>query len=111
MTGRSRASDPTLLFSTTNGAEQSGLAARRRRVLRRRDVIEQLARIGDLVSCALDVAAPCGGVEPTLRPAAILPPGACPCAWITTEALSGVRTLFHQELFRHGVFMPWLCPP
>jgi glutamate-1-semialdehyde 2,1-aminomutase len=101
------------LLSTTNGAEQSALAAGRATIAlyQQHDVIGHLARVGDQMRAALDAATRPLGIDRLLclagdfaaRPALV-------CVDRDGAPSAALRTLFHQEMIRHGVFMPWLCP-
>ncbi len=101
------------LLSTTNGAEQSGLAAgiATMEFYERHDVIAQLARAGGAAAAAVRGAAAAAGIGAFLkaegdfdcRPALV-------CLDHEGRPSPPHRTLFLQELIRHGVFMPWICP-
>lgn len=101
------------LLSTTNGAEQSGLAAAIATVdfYQRHDVIVQLAQTGGAVAQCVRDAAKGAGVADFLkaegdfdcRPVVV-------CLDHEGQTSAAYRTLFLQELVRHGVFMPWICP-
>lgn len=101
------------LLSTTNGAEQSALAAGLATVqfYRRHDVIGHLARVGRRVMDALREAAARHGVADYV--AAV---GDFPCRPVLQfldadrQPSREYRTLFLQEMIRKGVFMPWICP-
>jgi glutamate-1-semialdehyde 2,1-aminomutase len=100
-------------LSTTNGPEQSALAAARATIAfyRRHDVIGHLARVGQQVIDGVAAAAGRHGLDgrvsaasdfacrPLLR---FLGPDGAPSM--------DYRTLFIQEMVRRGVFMPWVCP-
>jgi glutamate-1-semialdehyde 2,1-aminomutase len=101
------------LLSTTNGAERSALAAQVATIefYRKHDVIGRLQATGQRIIDGVAEAARRHGVREFVsaasdfgcRPALRLrgPDGA-----ISPE----YRTLFLQEMVRHGVFMPWICP-
>lgn len=101
------------LLSTTNGAEQSGLAASMATVdfYRSHDVIAQLERTGAAAADAIRAAARDAGVQEYLsadgdfgcRPVIV-------CRDHERQVSPAHRTLFHQELLTRGVFMPWICP-
>jgi glutamate-1-semialdehyde 2,1-aminomutase len=101
------------LLSTTNGAEQSGLAAAMATLAfyQAHDVIAQLDRTGRAVAAAIAAAASDAGVADCLaaggdfgcRPAIV-------CLDHQRQPSAAHRTLFHQELLKRGVFMPWICP-
>ena len=100
-------------MSTTNGPEQSALAATLATVefYRGHDVIGHLARTGEQVIAAVSAAATRHGIgdyvgarsdfacRPALR---FLGPD--------RQVSPAFRTLFLQEMSRRGVFMPWVCP-
>jgi glutamate-1-semialdehyde 2,1-aminomutase len=101
------------LLSTTNGPEQSALAAAiaTARFYCQHDVISHVALVGRRLIDGLAAAADRHGVgafisgasDFSCRPALVYrgPDGAPSMPY---------RTLFLQELLRHGVFMPWICP-
>jgi glutamate-1-semialdehyde 2,1-aminomutase len=101
------------LLSTTNGAEQSALAAGRATIAfyQQYDVIGHLARIGEEVRCALEAATRPLGIDAALRvDGDFAARRVLVCLDHDGAPSPAHRTLFHQELIRHGVFMPWLCP-
>jgi glutamate-1-semialdehyde 2,1-aminomutase len=101
------------LLSTTNGPEQSALAAMIATVqfYCEHDVIGRLASTGQRLINGFASAARRHGVDRFVsadsefgcRPAPVFrsPDGQPSMAW---------RTLFLQETLRRGVFLPWLCP-
>lgn len=101
------------LLSTTNGPEQSALAATIATVqfYRQHDVPARLASTGQQLIDGIGAAARRHGIERQMsaasdfgcRPAPVFrdPDGNPSMPW---------RTLFLQETLRHGVFMPWICP-
>jgi glutamate-1-semialdehyde 2,1-aminomutase len=107
-------SDPRcFLLSTTNGAEQSGLAAAMATIAfyQQHDVIAQLDRTGRAVASAITDAAADAGIADFLRAGGDF--GCRPviiCLDHQRQPSAAHRTLFHQELLKHGVFMPWICP-
>jgi glutamate-1-semialdehyde 2,1-aminomutase len=101
------------LLSTTNGAEQSALAAGRATIAfyTQHDVIGHLARVGDEVRCALESATRPLGIDAFLSVSGDFAARAVlQCLDHDGASSAAHRTLFHQELIRHGVFMPWICP-
>jgi glutamate-1-semialdehyde 2,1-aminomutase len=101
------------LLSTTNGAEQSALAAglATMHFYRRHDVIGHLARTGRQVMDALREAASRHGVGEYLTAASDFPSRpALQCLDAARRPSREYRTLFLQEMIRGGVFMPWICP-
>ena len=101
------------LLSTTNGAEQSALAAGRATIAfyQQHDVIGHLARVGEQVHCALEAATRPLGIDGQLSDNGDFPARAVlRCLDHEGASSAAHRTLFHQELIRHGVFMPWMCP-
>jgi glutamate-1-semialdehyde 2,1-aminomutase len=101
------------LLSTTNGAEQSGLAAATATLefYRAHDVIGQLDKTGRAVAAAIRSAALASGVEEFLRVEGDF--GCRPvmvCLDHAGQPSAAHRTLFHQEMLTRGVFMPWICP-
>ena len=111
--GLDHAAERVFLLSTTNGAEQSGLAAgiATMNFYQSHDVIGQLARTGRAAAAAVRDAATAAGVSGFLkvegdfdcRPVVV-------CLDHEGTPSPPHRTLFLQELIRHGVFMPWICP-
>jgi glutamate-1-semialdehyde 2,1-aminomutase len=101
------------LLSTTNGAEQSALAAGLEtiRFYRQHPVIEHLWDTGRWLMDAVAQAARSQGIEEYLGAEGDF---ACRPMLRTLDAHGTpsleLRTLLHQELLRHGVFMPWVCP-
>lgn len=101
------------LLSTTNGAEQSALAAGRATIAfyRQHDVIGHLARVGEQVRCALESATRRLGIERFLSISGdFASRSVLVCLDRESQPSAAYRTLFQQELIRHGVFMPWVCP-
>lgn len=101
------------LLSTTNGAEQSSLAAGRATMAfyQEHDVVGHLARVGEQVRCALESATRPLGIDRCLSIAGDFPArSVLRCLDHDGAPSNAHRTLFHQEMIRHGVFMPWLCP-
>jgi len=101
------------LLSTTNGAEQSGLAAASATIAfyQQHDVIGHLDRVGREVASAITTAASQSGVAEFLSAGGDF--GCRPvisCLDHQKQPSAGHRTLFHQELLKHHVFMPWICP-
>jgi glutamate-1-semialdehyde 2,1-aminomutase len=111
--GIRHAGERVFFMSTTNGPEQSALAATLATVefYRTHDVIGHIAKTGAAVIDAVAHAAARHGLSehvsaqsdfacrPALR---FLGPDRRPSA--------PFRTLFLQEMSRRGVFMPWVCP-
>jgi glutamate-1-semialdehyde 2,1-aminomutase len=101
------------LLSTTNGAEQSALAAGIATIAfyQEHDVIGHLAAVGQALVDGLRAAASRHGVSEYVSIRADFP---CRPTFTFLDAnhqpSAEHRTLFMQELLRHGVFMPWICP-
>lgn len=101
------------LLSTTNGAEQSGLAASSAVMsfYQRHGVIQRLAQTGAALAACVRDAAKAAGVERYLTVAGDF---ACrpvvACLDHDGRPSAEYRTLFLQEMIAKGVFMPWLCP-
>jgi glutamate-1-semialdehyde 2,1-aminomutase len=101
------------LLSTTNGAEQSGLAAASAVMdfYQQHDVIGRLAATGAAAARCVNDAAKAAGVERHLTAG-----GDFGCRPAVTyldhdgRPSPAHRTLFLQELIANGVFMPWICP-
>jgi glutamate-1-semialdehyde 2,1-aminomutase len=100
-------------LSTTNGPEQSALAAARATIAfyQRHDVIGHLARTGQQVIDGTAAAAARHGVDERVSASSDF--GARPfLRFLGPEGAPSMefRTLFIQEMARRGVFMPWVCP-
>lgn len=101
------------LLSTTNGAEQSGLAAASAVMdfYQQHDVIGRLAKVGGAAAAAVRDAAREAGIEPFLTAG-----GDFDCRPVIAcldhdgQPSPAHRTLFLQEMIAKGVFMPWICP-
>jgi glutamate-1-semialdehyde 2,1-aminomutase len=111
--GLDHTAERVFLLSTTNGAEQSGLAAQIATIdfYQRHDVIGQLSSTGRAAAAAIRNAAQSAGVSEFLKA-----DGDFDCRPVIVcldhDGLPSAqhRTLFHQELLKRGVFMPWICP-
>jgi glutamate-1-semialdehyde 2,1-aminomutase len=111
--GLDHADPRVFLLSTTNGAEQSALAAARATLTfyKQQDVIAQLASVGDCVRRALESATrPLGIGEFLSIRGDFAARSVLSCLDHEGAPSAAHRTLFQQELVRHGVFMPWVCP-
>jgi len=100
-------------LSTTNGPEQSALAAARATIAfyRHHDVIGHLARVGQQVIDGVAAAAARHGVDGRVSAASDF--GCRPllrCLGPDGAPSMEFRTLFVQEMVRRRVFMPWVCP-
>lgn len=101
------------LLSTTNGAEQSALAAAQAtiRFYQQEDVISHLHTVGQRIIEGLVAAASMHGVSEYVSARSDF---ACrPSLRFldrSKQPSHEYRTLFAQEMIRHGVFMPWVCP-
>lgn len=99
------------LLSTTHGAEMAGMGAFVATVkfLQREPVVEHLWRYGQQLIDLVNGTAREFGVEASLHAAGV------PCSpYYTTLDRTGsasleLRTLFAQEMVRHGVLMPWIA--
>lgn len=111
--GLDHAAERVFLLSTTNGAEQSGLAAASAVIdfYQRHDVIARLSTVGAAAAACVRDAAKAAGIESHLRAG-----GDFSCrptvAYLDHDGQPSPahRTLFLQELIVKGVFMPWICP-
>jgi len=100
-------------LSTTNGPEQSALAAARATIAfyRRHDVIDHLARAGQQVIDGVAAAAARHGLDGRVSAASDF--GCRPLLrFLGPDGTPSMeyRTLFVQEMVRRRVFMPWVCP-
>lgn len=99
------------LLSTTHGAEMAGLGAFIATVefMQRNDVIGHLWNYGSRLLAMLDARAKAHGISASFRTGGI----ACSPYYLTLDAGGKVslplRTLFLQEMIRHGVLMPWIA--
>ncbi len=99
------------LLSTTHGAEMAGMGAFVATVkfLQREPVVEHLWRYGQQLIDLINGAAREFGVEASLSAAGV------PCSphYATLDRAGNpsleLRTLFGQEMVRHGVLMPWIA--
>lgn len=100
-------------LSTTNGPEQSALAAGLATIefYRSHDVIAHLYETGRRIMEGMSESAARHGI-----PGLVSAPSDFSCRPMpryldrSGEPSAPLRTLFLQELFKHGVFMPWICP-
>jgi glutamate-1-semialdehyde 2,1-aminomutase len=100
-------------LSTTNGPEQSALAAAMATVefYRAHDVIGHLARTGERVIAGVAAAAARHGVADYVTARSDFPcRPALRFLGPDKQVAPPFRTLFLQETMRRGVFMPWVCP-
>ena len=110
--GLSHDGERCFLLSTTNGAEQSGLAAvvATVRFYRSHDVIGRIAATGRTLLDGLQATATRHGIGAFVSPATDFD---CRPAIRYLDAAGTVsadyRTLFVQEMLRRGVYMPWVC--
>jgi glutamate-1-semialdehyde 2,1-aminomutase len=99
------------LFSTTHGAEMSGLGAFVATVgfIQRHSVIDHLWDYGRRLMALIEDRAAAHGIAHSFKV------GGAPCSpyYVTLDANGAnslpLRTLFSQEMIRHGVLMPWLA--
>lgn len=101
------------LLSTTNGAEQSGLAAGLAtvRFYRQHEVVEALYRTGQRLMDGLNQAAARHGIAGYIKAGSDY--GCRPQAAFLDhdqQASAEYRTLFLQEVVRKGVLLNWICP-
>jgi glutamate-1-semialdehyde 2,1-aminomutase len=108
---RTPGAERTFLLSTTHGGEMSGLGAfiETVRVYREQNVCMHLWQYGQLLKDGLSALAARHGLEERF----IIDGPAISLNYVTRDA-SGVpspafRTLFSQEMIRHGVLMPWIA--
>ncbi|HZY15181.1 MAG TPA: glutamate-1-semialdehyde 2,1-aminomutase [Ramlibacter sp.] len=102
----------TFLISTTHGAEMASLAAflETVAVYEEHAVVEHLWRHGAQLLAGLEQAAREAGVAGQFQ----LQGNAISMNYATFDAAGqpslALRTLFAQEMIRHGVLMPWIAP-
>lgn len=100
-------------LSTTNGPEQSALAAGLATIefYRQHDVVGHLYRLGRQVSDVVNEAARRHGIAANLQARSDFDCRPSLFFYGPDQAISAAyRTLFLQEIMRRGVFMPWVCP-
>ena len=111
--GLDHQAERVFLLSTTNGAEQSGLAAASAVMdfYQRHDVIGALEKTGSAAAACVRDAAKAAGIERHLKAEGDF---GCRPAMVFLDhdgrPSPAHRTLFLQELITKGVFMPWICP-
>ena len=99
------------LLSTTHGAEMAGLGAfvATMNFMRRREVVEHLWSYGSDLVAMMKRAAEAHGVGHSFT----IGGPSCSPFFLTLDAAGAnslaLRTLFHQEMIRHGVLMPWIA--
>jgi glutamate-1-semialdehyde 2,1-aminomutase len=99
------------LLSTTHGAEMCGLGAfvATMAFMRREPVVQHLWDYGGRLVVMLNGLAQAHGVAHSFRAGGI----ACSPFYSTLDAAGSLslplRTLFIQEMLRHGVLMPWIA--
>lgn len=102
----------TFLVSTTHGGEMSSLAAflETVAVYENRDVVRHLWDYGAKLMTGLEEAAREAGVAQQFQ----MQGSAISMNYVTFDAKGegslALRTLFSQEMIRHGVLMPWIAP-
>ncbi len=102
----------TFLVSTTHGGEMSSLAAFLETVAiyQEQDVVRHLWDYGAQLLTGLEQAARDAGVAKQFQ----LQGNAISMNYVTFDAQGAMslplRTLFSQEMIRHGVLMPWIAP-
>lgn len=99
------------LLSTTHGAEMSGLGAfvATMGMMQREGVVDHLWAYGRSLVALIEAKARAHGVDQSLKAGG---PACSP--WYATLDAEGrpslaLRTLFSQEMIRHGVLMPWIA--
>lgn len=102
----------TFLLSTTHGGEMSGLGAfiETVNVYREENVCHHLWNFGKKLKVEVNRIAEDLGVNDYFQ---MIGPGIC-LNYITKDRVGdaslGFRTLFNQEMIRHGILMPWISP-
>jgi glutamate-1-semialdehyde 2,1-aminomutase len=100
-------------LSTTNGPEQSALAAALRTVqfYKENDVIGRLYGNGQAAADAINAGAGRNGIEEFISAS-----GDFSCRPVLRfcgpdgQPSMAFRSLFLQEMLKQGIFMPWICP-
>jgi glutamate-1-semialdehyde 2,1-aminomutase len=99
------------LLSTTHGAEMAGLGAfvATMNFMRRHEVVEHLWSYGGRIVATMQRLAEAHGVSHSFTVGG----PSCSPFFLTRDASGAnslpLRTLFHQEMIRHGVLMPWIA--
>jgi glutamate-1-semialdehyde 2,1-aminomutase len=102
----------TFLVSTTHGGEMASLAAflETVAVYEQEDVVKHLWDFGARLMTGLEAEAREAGVAEAFR----MQGNAVSMNYVTFDAQGQpslpLRTLFSQEMIRHGVLMPWIAP-
>ena len=102
----------TFLVSTTHGGEMASLAAflETVKVYEERDVVRHLWEFGAKLVTGLEAVAREAGVARHFQ----IQGSAISMNYMTLDAQGNaslpLRTLFSQEMIRHGVLMPWIAP-
>lgn len=108
---RTHGSERTFLLSTTHGGEMSGLGAfiETVNVYREKDVCRHLWNYGQQLKDGLEQIAQRHGVHDQFK---VVGP-AISLNYLTYDAAGELspafRTLFSQEMIKHGVLMPWIA--
>lgn len=108
---KTEGAERTFLLSTTHGGEMSGLGAfiETVNVYRAKDVCRHLWRYGQQLKDGLTAIAQRHGVNSHF----MIDGPAISLNYVTRDAAGEVspafRTLFSQEMIRHGVLMPWIA--
>lgn len=99
------------LLSTTHGAEMSGLGAFVATIgfMQRNKVVDHLWNYGAKLTAMMQRKAEEHGISGNFKVGGV----ACSPYYLTLDASGansfGLRTLFAQEMIRHGVLMPWIA--
>lgn len=99
------------LLSTTHGAEMSGLGAFVATIdfMQRNKVIEHLWDYGRKLTAMMERQARAHGIGNSFKVGGV----ACSPYYLTQDSTGtnslALRTLFSQEMIRHGVLMPWIA--
>lgn len=111
--GLHHTAERVFILSTTNGPEQSALGAALATIdfYGGHDVIGQIRHTGGRLTDIVDAAAREAGIEGHVTARTDY---ACRPLLVVRDARREVsasyKTLMQQELARHGVFLPWVCP-
>jgi len=111
--GLRHTAERVFLLSTTNGAEQSALAACLATIgfYREHDVIGHLRNVGQQIVDFLQTAAERQGITEYLNADTDFPcRPVLHCLDAGGEPSAAFRSLFQQELLKQRIFMPWVCP-
>jgi glutamate-1-semialdehyde 2,1-aminomutase len=99
------------LLSTTHGAEMAGLGAfvATMNFMRKHQLVEHLWSYGSSLTVMMERQAQAHGISHSFKVGGV----SCSPFYLTLDSSGAaslpLRTLFHQEMIRNGVLMPWIA--